>query len=263
VGLTLPRVLLRLPYDGTRPARADGFPFREQVGAPDRGQYLWGNAVFAFGAVAVRAFGDYGWFADIRGVRPGVAGQGLVAGLPVHSFTTDKSGVAPKCSTDVMLTEFQEKELAELGFMPLCHCHGTDMAAFFSNQSLQRPKVLDREAGTVNARLSAMLQYILCVSRFAHYLKVMARDKVGEFTDPSACESYLQRWLHRYTIANADSDADTKAKYPLREARVEIREIPGKPGGYQCVMHLQPHVQFDQVLASVRLVTALSSGGRR
>jgi type VI secretion system ImpC/EvpB family protein len=263
LGLTLPRVLMRLPYDGTGPARADGFPFREEVGAPDRAQYLWGNAAYAFGAVVIQAFGDCGWFADIRGVRPGQSGQGLAAGLPVQSFATDKAGVVPKCSTDVMLTEYQEKELADLGFMPLCHCPGTDLTAFFSNQSVQKPKVYDREAGTVNARLSAMLQYVLCVSRFAHYLKVMARDKVGEFSDPGGCETHLQRWLHNYTVANTEVDAETKARYPLRESRVEVKEVPGKPGSFQCLMHLQPHTQLDQVLASIRLVTQLSPGRRR
>jgi type VI secretion system ImpC/EvpB family protein len=261
-GLVLPRILLRLPYDDTGPPRADGFPFREEVGAPDRSQYLWGNAVYAFGAVVIQAFGDSGWFADIRGVRPGRSGFGLVSGLPVHTFTTDKDGVAPKSSTDVMLTEFQEKELAELGFIPLCHCPGTDLAAFFSNQSLQRSKTYDREVGTVNARLSAMLQYVLCVSRFAHYLKVMARDKVGATADPASCETYLQKWLHRYTVSNA-SDEATRAKYPLREARVEVTEAPGKPGSFQCKIHLQPHTQLDQVMASIRLVTELSPSRRQ
>jgi type VI secretion system protein ImpD len=258
VGLTLPRILMRLPYDGAGPPRSDGFSFREEVGGGDRSRYLWGNAVSALGAVVIHAYGDCGWFADIRGARPGVGGQGLVEGLPVHSFSTDKAGVAPKCSTDVMITEFREKELAELGFLPLCHCPGTALAAFFSNQSVQRPKVFDREIGNANSRLSAMLQYILCVSRFAHYLKVMARDKVGAFADPSTCENYLQRWLHGYTIANAESDAETKAKYPLREARVEVKEMPGKPGSFQCVMHLQPHTQLDQVFASIRLSTELN-----
>jgi type VI secretion system ImpC/EvpB family protein len=262
VGLTLPRMLMRLPYDGAGPPRADGFPFREEVSAPDRRQYLWGNAVFAFGAVVIQAFGEAGWFADIRGVRPGESGQGLAGGLPVHHFDTDKPGVAPKCSTDVMLSEYQEKELAELGFIPLCHCPGTDLAAFFSNQSVQKPKAYDREAGTVNARLSSMIQYVLCVSRFAHYLKVMVRDKVGSFTDPDSCERFLQQWLHAYTVANTES-AETRAKYPLREARAEVKEVPGKPGSFGCVMHLRPHTQFDQVLASIKLVTELSPGRKR
>src|SRR5439155_7359657 len=141
-----PRVLVRPPYAECRP-RADDFLFREDAGGPDRRNYLWGTAVYAFGAVVVQAFADSGWFADIRGVVPGVRGQGLVTGLAVHSFATDRAGVAPKSSTEVMVTEAREKELAELGFIALCHCPDTDLAAFYGNASLQRPAAYDRAAG--------------------------------------------------------------------------------------------------------------------
>src|SRR5207248_7143793 len=133
-------------------------------------------------------------------------------GLPVHSFATDREGVAPKSSTDVQLTEHREKELADLGFIPLCHCPDTELAAFFSNMSLQRPATYDRAAGTANARMSAMLQYVLCVSRFAHYLKVIARDRVGTFIDPAACEDYLHNWLLTYTMAATGLDEAARAK---------------------------------------------------
>jgi type VI secretion system ImpC/EvpB family protein len=257
VGLVLPRVLMRVPYrDGA--GRVDGFRFREEVGAPDRGQYLWGNAVYAFGAVLVQAFAACGWLADIRGVRPGVRGQGLVVGLPVHSFSTDKAGVAPKCSTDAIVNEQRERELAELGFIPLCPCQDTELSAFFSNQSVQRPTTYDAAAPTSNARLSAMLQYMFCVSRFAHYLKVIGRDKIGSLAEPADCESYLSRWLVNYITTDDSGDMDTKARFPLREARVQVREYPGRPGSYQCVMHLRPHFQLDQVVTMVRLATELA-----
>ncbi len=261
VGIVLPRVLMRLPYADCRP-RPDDFLFREDVGIPDRRNYLWGNAVYAFGGVIVQAFADSGWFADIRGVTPGVRGQGLVTGLPTHSFGTDKLGVAPKSSTEVIVTEVREKELAELGFIPLCHCPGTDLAAYYSNTSLHRAASYDREAGTANARMSAMLQYVLCVSRFAHYLKVIARDRVGSFSDPAATEEYLQRWLLNYTTSNTDADPSLRSRYPLRDAGVTVRETPGKPGVFQCVMHLSPHAQLDQATVGVRLATELNPARR-
>jgi type VI secretion system ImpC/EvpB family protein len=183
-----------------------------------------------------------------------------VAGLPVHSFRTDRSEVAPRCSTDVMITDAQEKELGELGFIPLCHCPDTDQAAFYGNQSVQRPATFDKAEATMNAKLSAMLQYMMCVSRFAHYLKVMARDKIGSFATAGECEDYLQRWLLKYTTTDDAAGPDTKARYPLREARVQIRELSGKPGSYLCVVHLRPHFQLEQVVTSVRLATQLSPG---
>ncbi len=256
VGLVLPRILMRLPYaDGPR---LDRFRFKEELRS--REDYLWGNPVYAFGAVLIRAYNDSGWLAEIRGVRRGELGGGLVAGLPVHSPRTDRPGVAPKPVTDGMLTDAHEKELAELGFMPLCYCPDTDLAAFYGTQSVQKPKTYDEPAATANARLSAMLQYILCVARFAHYLKVIARDKLGSIKGPVECEEFLYRWLINYCIANDEVDLETKARYPLREAKVQVRAHPGKPGSYLCVAHLRPHFQLDQLVTSMRLAAELNPG---
>jgi type VI secretion system ImpC/EvpB family protein len=257
LGLTLPRVLMRLPYRDDV-GRADGFHFREVAGMPDRRQYLWGNAVYAFGAVLMRSFAESGWLAAIRGTSADGGGGGRVPGLPVDSFDTDAWGVAPKCPTDILITDTQEKELGELGFIPLCHCLGTAVAAFYGNQSVQRAQAYDEPAANANARLSTMLQYILCVARFAHYVKVIARDKLGSFAGPSECEDYLQRWLFNYVTANDEVGLETKARYPLREARVQIREHPDKPGSYLGIFHLRPHFQLDQVITAVRLITELA-----
>jgi type VI secretion system ImpC/EvpB family protein len=257
VGLTLPRILLRVPYGDEGP-RVDGFRFREEVGEPDRHQYLWGSAAYAFGVVLVRAFSESGWLADIRGVRTDGAGGGMVTGLPVLTCPTDRAGLVPRCSTEVMITDAQEQELGDLGLIPLCHCPDTDIASFYGNQSAQRPKSYDTRAATANARLSAMIQYMLCVSRFAHYLKVLARDKVGSFQGPSECEDFLHRWLTNYTLADDAADLETKARFPLREAQVQMREHPGKPGKYLAVFHLRPHFQLDQVVTSVRLTTEVA-----
>jgi type VI secretion system ImpC/EvpB family protein len=256
VGLTLPRVLLRLPYPDGAP-RVDGFRFREEVEKPDRSQYLWGNAVYAFGAVLVRAFAQSGWLAGIRGVPPGVDGGGLVTGLPLPAFDTDKARVAPRCSTDVVLTDAQDKALGELGFLPLCHCQDTEWAAFHGSQSVQQPTAYDEAAATVNARLSAMLPYMFCAARIAHYMKVISRDKLGSFQGPADCEAYLRRWLNGYTNSNENASLEQQARYPLREARVEVRERPDKPGQYLCVAHLRPHFQLDQMISAVKLVTEL------
>lgn len=257
VGLALPRVLMREPYtdDGTR---IDGFTFREQVAGPDHSKYLWGNAAFAFGAVLIRAFSRGGWFADIRGVQRGIDGGGLVTGLPVHSFGTDRRGVAMKSSTDVTVTDELEKELADLGFIPLCDCKDTEYSAFYSNQSAQKPKRYDRPAATTNAKISTMLQYMMCVSRFAHYLKVLGRDKTGSFAEAAELEAELQRWIVKYVAADSHASPEVKARYPLRAAQVSVRSQPGKPGSFQCVMQLAPHYELDELAASVRLATQLA-----
>jgi type VI secretion system ImpC/EvpB family protein len=259
LGLVLPRVLMRLPYQDTR---ADAFRFLEQVKGPDSRRYLWGSAVYAFGAVLARAFSQSGWPANIQGVERGVETGGLVTGLPLHAFNTDATGLVTRYSTDVLITDTQEKELGEFGFMPLCFCKDTSWSAFYGSASVQKPKVYDEVPATVNARLSSMLQYMFCVSRFAHYLKVIGRDRIGSFVTAQECETFLQRWLHNYTIDADDASLQAKARAPLREGRVEVREKPGKPGSYYCVMHLRPHFQLDQVVTAVKLVTEITPGTR-
>jgi type VI secretion system ImpC/EvpB family protein len=268
VGLTLPRMLLRVPHKPVEPGSRT-IHFREEVEGPDRSKYLWGNSVYAFGAVVMRCFLSSGWLADIRGVRQGMDDTGdqiclddggLVTGLPVHAFATDRRGMAIKCSTEVIITDSREKELDELGFIPLCHCHDTEFSAFYSNGSVQKPKQYDDLKATTNARLSAMLQYMLCVSRFAHYLKVISRDMVGSMASPEDCEHYLGQWLRSYTTASDTAGPDVKAKYPLREAKVAVRERPDKPGSYNCVIHLRPHFQLDQMFTTMKLTTELGPG---
>ena len=257
LGLTLPRVLMRAPYedDGTR---VDAFRFREEVSGPDGSKYLWGSAAYAFAGVVIRAFARSGWLADIRGVQRGVEGGGLVGSLPVHRFGTDRRGLAARKSTEIVITDELERDLAELGFLPLGDCQDTDYAAFYSSQSLQRPKKYDRLAATLNARMSSLLQYMLCVSRFAHYVKVMGRDKVGTFGEPQEFEQFLQDWITRYVTPDAEAPPEVRARFPLREAQVRVRAQPGKPGSFECVMHLAPHYELDELTAAVRVRTELA-----
>lgn len=259
LGLALPRVLMRTPYVNST-ARSDGFCFREEVEGPDCSGYLWGNAAYAFAAVAMRAFAASGWLADIRGVRRGEAAGGLVTGLPAHNFGVDAPGVSLKSSTDVVITEDLEKELSDLGFIPLCHCKDTEFCAFHANQSVQRPKKFDQLAATTNARMSSMLQYVLCASRVAHYLKVLARDKIGSFAEAHELQDFLTRWVTNYVSPDAEASEAVKARFPLREAQVRVRERPGRPGEYFCDMHLLPHYQLDALTASVKLRTEMAQG---
>ena len=254
VGLTCPHVLLREPY-GKASVPVEAFDFEEGVDGSDHNKYLWGNAAWALGARVNQAFAKYGWCATIRGVESG----GLVEGLPVHNFRTDSGDVVMKCPTETQITDRREKELADLGFVPLVHQKNTPNAAFFSVQSAQKPKVYDKDAATANARISAQLPYIFAVSRFAHYLKAMMRDKIGGFTSRTEIERFLNNWINNYTIANDDAGFELKARHPLKMARIEVAEIPGRPGAYRAVSFLRPHFQLDELNVSLRLVADLPS----
>ena len=255
IGLCLPHVLGRLPY-GKDGVQVDAFNYEEGVDGTDHSKYLWSNAAWALGARLTQAFAQYGWCAAIRGVE----GGGLVEGLPTHNFTTDSGDIALKCPTEAPITDRREKELADLGFIPLVHCKGTDYAAFFSVQSGQKAKVYDSEAANANARLSTQLPYILAVSRFAHYLKAMMRDKVGSFMSRSDAEVFLNQWIIQYVCPDDAASQHYKAAHPLREARVDVTEVPGKPGVYRAVAFMRPHFQLDELSVSLRLVAELPKG---
>ncbi|MCC6368678.1 MAG: type VI secretion system contractile sheath large subunit, partial [Bryobacterales bacterium] len=242
VGLTVPRILMRLPY-GRANKQIEAFNYEEGVDGTDHSRYLWGNAAWALGARLTNAFARHGWCAAIRGVE----GGGLVEGLPVHNFYTDEGDVAMKCPTEVPITDRREKELADQGFIPLVHCKNTDYAAFFSVQSCQKPKLYDKPAANANARLSTQLPYILACSRFAHYLKAMMRDKIGSFMSRTDCEIWLNQWINNYVVPDDTASPTIKASHPLREARIDVQEIPGKPGAYRAVAFLRPHFQLDEL----------------
>jgi len=257
VGLALPRTLGRLPYGkNTKPVEA--FSYEENVDGSDHSKYLWSNAAYALGARLTQSFALYGWCASIRGVE----GGGLVEGLPVHNFYTDEGDISMKCPTETPITDRREKELADLGFIPLVHCKGTDYAAFFSVQSCQKGKIYDNEAANANARLSTQLPYILACSRFAHYLKAMMRDKIGSFMSRKDCETWLNNWIMNYVTPDETATPSTKAAKPLREARIDVDEVPGKPGVYRAVAFLKPHFQLDELSVSLRLVAELPPSAR-
>ncbi|MDB5935823.1 MAG: EvpB family type secretion protein [Massilia sp.] len=253
VGITLPRFLGRLPFNPADGMTVDGFNFVEDVDGTDHQKYLWCNAAYAFATKLTKAFEDFGWCAAIRGVE----GGGLVEDLPTHTFKTDEGEVALKCPTELAVTDRREKELSDLGFISLVHCKNTAYAAFFGAQSAQKAKKYANEAANANAVLSSQLQYIFAVSRIAHYMKAMMRDKIGSFSAASSVEEFLNRWLTQYVLLDDNASQEQKAQFPLREASVQVSEVPGRPGVYRAVSFLRPHFQLDELSVSLRLVAEL------
>ena len=271
LGLCLPRILMRCPY-GDRPefglaaeydrnyrehARLNEFCFQEDVKGPDSSKYLWGGAAFAYAAVVMRAFCRTGWLHDIRGVDRDYDGGGLITELPVEYYAADRGRVVSKPSTDGIVTDALEKELADLGFIPLCANYGSPHLAFYSGVSIQKPKKYDSELANVNARLSSMIHNMLCVSRFAHYLKKIGRETIGRLNDPAEIENELQNWIGTYVTSDATANEKAKAKYPLFNAVVQVRSVPHKSGVFVAIFDLQPHYEIEGINAGIRLKTEL------
>jgi type VI secretion system ImpC/EvpB family protein len=252
LGIAMPRILMRAPYELKD---TPGLNFTETTVADHLGKYLWGNAAYAWATVLMRTFATSGWLADIRGVERNRDGGGLVTNLASISFRTDRKGVALRSSTDLMITDQQESGLAKLGFLPICKCYDTEYSAFYSSQSIQEPMSYDTAVSTANANISTMMQYMLCVSRFAHYLKVIARDIVGSAIKPDELQTILDRWIKDYVTPDDHARPEIKAKRPLRQADITVSQDPGKSGSYQCTFSLLPHYQLDDLSAAIRLRT--------
>jgi type VI secretion system protein ImpC len=263
VNLVLPRVVARLPYgEATKPV--DEFDYeeapRDEVGtarAMDHEHYCWMNAAYVLGTRLTDTFAQTGFCVAIRGAE----GGGKVENLPFHVFTSDDGDLDAKCPTEIGITDRREFELSNLGFLPLCHYKNTDYAVFFGAQSTQKPKKYDRPEATSNAAISARLPYLMATSRFAHYLKVMARDKIGSFMEADDCERWLNRWIQNYVNSNESAGQEMKARFPLREARIEVKEIPGRPGSYNAIAYLRPWLQLEELTTSLRLVARIPQLG--
>lgn len=241
--MCLPRVLARLPY-GSERSDTQSFNFIETP------KFCWINAAYALAGRMTHSFNQTQWCTAIRGAESG----GKVKNLPLYSFTSLDGDREILCPTEINITDRREIELSQLGFLPLCHYKNSDFAVFFGSQTLQNPpRYTDAEANA-NAAISARLPYIMASSRFAHYLKILARDKIGSFTNSSELANFLNRWILNYVNANPDSGDIMKAKYPLSEAKITVSPTPGKPGSYHAVAWLKPWLQLEELTASLRLV---------
>jgi type VI secretion system protein ImpD/type VI secretion system protein ImpC len=262
IALALPRMLARRPWEDD-PNRLDGFRYHEH--APDAAQRVWMSAGYAFAAVAVRAFADYGWPADVRGVEIDRTGGGLVTDLPLEAFTTDPGFTWVRHPLEIQLTDRQERAMVDAGLVPLTALpYGPD-AVFCAVPSLQVPRQFQgatAAAADANARISSQISAMLCVARFAHCVKMMGRDMVGAFRTNDEIETKLQNWVTKYVNANLSAGSETRARFPLVAGRVSVRERPGKPGVFGCTILLQPHYQLDNVAATFRLMTDIAAPGR-
>jgi type VI secretion system protein ImpC len=258
VGLCMPRVLARHPY-GAKGEPVEEFAFEEETDGHKGEKYGWMNAAYTMAANINRAFKEYGWTVRIRGVQSG----GEVENLPTHTFPTDDGGIDMKCPTEISISDRREAELSKAGLLPLIHRKNTDKAAFIGAQSLYRPKKMSTEEATASENLSARLPYMFAVSRFAHYLKCMVRDKIGATME----EDQLQRWLNDWIVRYVDGDPknsseQTKARKPLAAAQVEVFPDEENPGYYGARFFLRPHYQLEGMDITLSLVSKLPGQGK-
>jgi len=258
VGLTMPRFLLRLPYDPTEnPARS--FLYQEKL-AEDHENYLWGNAAFAFATRLTESFAKYRWCPNIIGPRAG----GAIEDMPLHSYKA-LGAMETKPPTEISLSETRELELAKEGFIPLVYRKGSDNSCFFSASSVQKPKFFGNspagKAAETNFKLGTQLPYMFLVTRLAHHIKVFQREELGSAKSRESLESELNDWIKQYISAQNNPPAAVMAKRPFREVALSVKDVPGEPGWYSVKMRLRPHLKYMGAYFDLSLVGSLETTG--
>jgi type VI secretion system protein ImpC len=250
VALTLPRVRALLPY-GLDHACAGGLQFDEFADGPDHAKHLWMSAAWAYAVRITDAFARWGWFARTRGVE----GGGRVENLPTGASPADDGSLALGCPTEIAISDRREFELSNLGFLPLLYNKDTHNAVFMGTQSCQKPKRYHDPAANANAELSAKLDLSMCVWRFGHYLKMMARDLLAASVPVEQCQHILSEWLGQYAWSAEEwkvivwtgydhLDCASRFRRPIADVVLKLR--PAATGsGQEVVVTLTLDLQLD------------------
>ncbi|WP_043532753.1 type VI secretion system contractile sheath large subunit [Litchfieldella xinjiangensis] len=241
LGLTAPRFLLRMPYDPVEnPIKS--FNYRETV-SEDHEHYLWGNTAYLLAERLTDSFAKYRWCPNIIGPQSG----GAVENLPVHTYEA-LGQLQTKIPTEVLITDRREFEMAEEGFISLTMRKGSDNAAFFSANSVQKAKVFpntpEGKAAETNFKLGTQLPYMFIVNRLAHYIKVLQREQIGSWKERQDLERELNVWIRQYVADQENPPAEVRSRRPLRAASIQVSDVEGDPGWYQVSMAVRPHFKY-------------------
>jgi type VI secretion system protein ImpC len=254
LGLTMPRFLLRLPYgQNSNPIKA--FNYEETV-SHSHEHYLWGNTAFAFATRLTDSFAKYRWCPNVIGPQSG----GAVEDLPLHQFEA-MGDIQTKIPTEVLVSDRREFELAESGFIPLAMRKGSDNAAFFSANSVQKPKnfggTKEGKEAELNYKLGTQLPYMFIINRLAHYIKVIQRENIGSWKDKGELNRELNNWIRQYVSDQENPTAEIRGRRPLRAAQITVEDVEGDPGWYRVSMAVRPHFKYMGANFTLSLVGKL------
>lgn len=254
IGLAMPRFLLRLPY-GPDNKQVKTFDYRENVSQGHQ-NFLWGNVAFALSSKVSESFSKYRWCTNIIGPK----GGGAVEDLPVHLFE-DMGDIQSKIPTEILLSERREYELAQEGFVGLTMRKGSDNAAFFSANSIQKPKVFpntkEGKEEETNYKLGTQLPYMFIINRLAHYLKVLQRENIGTWKERINLQRELNEWIRQYVVDMDNPLPGVRSRRPLRKAHITVDDIPGEPGFYKVGLAVRPHFKYMGAYFTLSLIGKL------
>lgn len=254
VGLTLPRFLLRAPYDPENNPIAK-FVYKENVSASHE-SYLWGNTVYTFASALTNSFSKYRWCTNIIGPSSG----GAITDLPVHTFES-MGDVEMKIPTEILVSDRREYELSEQGFIPLTMRKGSNNAAFFAANSAQAPKLFantpEGKDAELNYKLGTQLPYLFAITRMSHYIKILQREHIGSWRERSDLERELNKWIKQYIADQENPSAEIRSKRPFKKADIVVEDVEGDPGWYRVKISLRPHFKYMGASFELSLVGKL------
>ena len=241
LGLCMPKYLSRLPYDPIEnPIK--NFNYKEGIDG-NHDNYLWSNVAFLMGSKITDSFAKYRWCPNIIGPQSG----GAVDDLPVHLFEAFGQ-LQAKIPTEVLITDRKEFEIAEQGFIPLTMRKDSDNAAFFSANSVQKPKTFAKtkegQEAQTNYKLGTQLPYMFIINRLAHYIKVLQREEIGSWKERQDLERELNVWLKQFIADQENPPSDVRSRRPLRQAQIDVSDVEGDPGWYKVSMSVRPHFKY-------------------
>ncbi|WP_198376074.1 type VI secretion system contractile sheath domain-containing protein [Neoroseomonas rubea] len=148
-----------------------------------------------------------------------------------------------------------EAPLARFGFMPVVHRTANAPVTIVGMQTLHRPRQYDSHAASENAAIAATLPHVMVTARIAHYLKAMARDRIGAYAEAGDLERWMARWLSN--LAQAGAPSGTLPRHPLYQGRLEVKAMPGEAGVFNAVCYLRPWLAMAELTSEIRMIVRL------
>ena len=253
LGLIGPKTLYRIPYN-LDSKTSKKLIFEESFNENGEG-YPFGNPIYPFGSLIIAEYVETGWLSGLRGCKENELGGGLINDLPYEASGIDSTKFSEIHPIECIVTNQMEQLFDLCGIMTYSPAGFGHELMLHNCPSIHIPEKYTKDIANQNSQISSLLNYILCVSRFAHYIKIIGRDKVGSFKTPEECETFTNNWLQKFCSSTISLSNPT----PLRFGKVEVSENPSKPGTYSSTIHLQPHMQIDQIYATIKLVTIVDA----
>lgn len=208
----------------------------------------WGSSVYLIGRLILNCFDETQWFNDI-----------YLYSIPYKKCygKLDRQQLSFMTRFHWRIPYSLEKTLINEGFTILEeNIYDRKINIKVAQSIVFLPSSIHEMGLTSNVFFAyRLLPYVLCACRFAQYLKVIARDKVGSCLSADELEYQLQQWIHGYCGQVDISDQSRMAQYPLSSASIRIVSRDNLSGHYWCFINLKPNYRIELIDSIIKIVS--------